>query len=191
MKSPDRPRATQFELNPVLDFLRLLWSIEHGLQRTSKRMEQTLGITGPQRLVLRVVSQFPGLSPGELAHLVRLHPSTITGIVQRLVSRGLLERGAHPDDSRRAQLRVRPQANRYLNLSTGTIEETVRQALRRLGAPRVRTAREVLAEIAERLNEPDRVLKAPRRRGPAPPAGRVRGHRAVTRARSGREERQD
>ena len=55
-------------------------------------MESELGITGPQRLVLRVVGQFPGLSAGELAHIVRLHPSTITGILQRLVARGLLER---------------------------------------------------------------------------------------------------
>ena len=44
-------------LDPVLDFMRLLWSIEHGLQRLSKRMEAELGITGPQRLVLRVVGQ--------------------------------------------------------------------------------------------------------------------------------------
>ena len=80
----------QLRLDPVLDFLRLLWSIEHGLQRVSKRMEAELGITGPQRLVLRVVGRFPGLSAGELAHIVRLHPITITGILKRLVSRGWL-----------------------------------------------------------------------------------------------------
>ena len=48
-------------LDPVLDFMRLLWSVEHGLQSTSKRMEATLGITGPQRLVLRIVTARPGL----------------------------------------------------------------------------------------------------------------------------------
>src|SRR5262245_39031540 len=99
-----------FELNPVLDFLRLLWEIEHGLQRTSKRMEIEFGITGPQRLVLRVVGQFPGVSLSELAHIVRLHPSTITGIVQRLVSRGLVERQRDPSDSRRARLHLTADA---------------------------------------------------------------------------------
>jgi hypothetical protein len=53
-QSPLRP-----ELDPTLDFLRLLWSIENCLQSTSKRMASSLGITGPQRLALRVVSQFP------------------------------------------------------------------------------------------------------------------------------------
>ena len=73
----------EYQLDGVLDFMRLLWSVEHGLQRSSKRMESELGITGPQRLVLRVVGQFPGLSAGDLAHIVRLHPSTITGIRRR------------------------------------------------------------------------------------------------------------
>jgi MarR family transcriptional regulator, organic hydroperoxide resistance regulator len=41
--------ASDYELDPVLDFMRLLWSIEHGLQRMSKRMESEIGITGPQR----------------------------------------------------------------------------------------------------------------------------------------------
>src|SRR5262245_29187335 len=164
MKQAEAPARVEFVLNPVLDFLRLLWSIEHGLQRTSKRMERVFGITGPQRLVLRVVSQFPGLSPSQLAQIVRLHPSTITGIVQRLVSSGLLARDRHPGDSRRAQLRLKPQAARYEQLSTGTIEETVRQALLRVGAPNVRAARKVLAEVAERLNEPAQVLQARRPR---------------------------
>src|SRR5689334_23622938 len=55
------PSVDVSELDPVLDFMRLLWSIEHGLQRMSKRMENEIGITGPQRLVLRVVGQYPGL----------------------------------------------------------------------------------------------------------------------------------
>src|SRR3954452_19298518 len=91
-------------LDPVLDFMRLLWGIEHALQSTSKRMETAHGITGPQRLVLKIVGTFPGLSAGELAHVVRLHPSTVTGIVQRLVKKGLLERQRDHGDSRRVRL---------------------------------------------------------------------------------------
>ena len=144
---------TTFLLDPVLDFMRLLWSIEHGLQRMSKRMESQLGITGPQRLVLRIVGRFPGLSAGELAHIVRLHPSTITGILQRLVARGLLERERDPGDSRRARLRLKPRALVFTRNSPGTVEKTVTQALTRVGASDVRAARRVLAEVARRLNE--------------------------------------
>ena len=144
---------TDYTLDPVLDFMRLLWSVEHGLQRMSKRMEVELGITGPQRLVLRVVGRFPGLSAGELAHIVRLHPSTITGILQRLVGRGLLARERDPGDSRRARLRLKPRAVAYTRITPGTVEKAVTQALNRVGASNVRAARKVLAEVAQRLNE--------------------------------------
>src|ERR1019366_2492668 len=117
MPSRDATSDATYPLGPVLDFMRLLWAIEHGLQRMSKRMEGELGITGPQRLVLRVVGQFPGLPAGELAHIVRLHPSTITGILQRLVARGLLERQRDPSDSRRARLRLKPRAAAYTRTS--------------------------------------------------------------------------
>ena len=144
---------SSYPLDPVLDFLRLLWSIEHALQKMSKRMESELGITGPQRLVLRVVGQFPGLSAGELAHIVRLHPSTITGILQRLVRRGLLAREPDPGDSRRARLRLKPRAGAYTKTSSGTIEQAVTLALRRAGSSNVRAARKVLAEVAQQLSD--------------------------------------
>ena len=153
MPSRDATSDAKYPLDPVLDFMRLLWAIEHGLQRMSKRMEGELGITGPQRLVLRVVGQFPGLSAGELAHIVRLHPSTITGILQRLVARGLLERQRDPSDSRRARLRLKPRATAFTRASAGTVEKAVARALKQAGASNVRVARHVLAEVARRLNE--------------------------------------
>jgi DNA-binding MarR family transcriptional regulator len=151
-------RATQvtlsgkYQLDPVLDFMRLLWSIEHNLQRISKRMEADWGITGPQRLVLRVVGQFPGLSAGEVAHIVRLHPSTMTGILRRLVANGLLERQRDPRDSRRSRLLLKPRACEYTRTSPGTVERSVRLALDKVGAANVRAARTLLAEVARRLD---------------------------------------
>jgi MarR family transcriptional regulator, organic hydroperoxide resistance regulator len=144
--------ASDYELDPVLDFMRLLWSIEHGLQRMSKRMESEIGITGPQRLVLRVVGQFPGLSASEVAHIVRLHPSTITGVLQRLAARGLLERQRDPSDTRRVRLRLKPKATVHTRSARGTVEKIVTEALERVGPGNVRAARKVLKEIAERLN---------------------------------------
>lgn len=153
MRSPAGTSDAAYPLDPILDFMRLLWSVEHGLQRMSKRMEGELGITGPQRLVLRVVGQFPGVSAGELAHIVRLHPSTITGILQRLVARGLLKRERDPGDSRRARLWLKPRAVAYTRTSPGTVERAVRQALNRVGVSNVRAARRVLAEVARKLND--------------------------------------
>jgi DNA-binding MarR family transcriptional regulator len=153
MPSRRESPVNEYQLDPVLDFMRLLWSVEHGLERMSKRMGNELGITGPQRLVLRIVGQFPDISAGDLAHIVRLHPSTMTGILQRLVERGLLDRKRDPADSRRARLRLKPAAAAFTRGSRLTVEKAVTGALEHAGPPSVRAARKVLAEVARRLND--------------------------------------
>ena len=152
MTAPASTHPSEDSLDPILDFMRLLWRIEHSLQATSKGMERRLGITGPQRLVLKIVSQFPGLSAGDLARIVHLHPSTITGIVQRLVEKGLLLRERDRSDTRRVQLRPRPQAKQFTRLTAGTVEAAVGQALGRQPPVKMRHARQVLQAIASALD---------------------------------------
>jgi DNA-binding MarR family transcriptional regulator len=151
--APRRASAAGRQLDPVLDFMRLLWSVEHGLQSTSKRMEATIGITGPQRLVLKIVSDAPGISAGELADVVHLHPSTITGILQRLVAKGLLARDRDPADSRRVRLRVAQTARVFTRRSRGTVESAIARAFRRAPARRVEHARQILAAIGAALDD--------------------------------------
>lgn len=135
-------------LDPVLDFMRLLWSIEHGLQRRSKSMQAKLGITGPQRLVLLIVSRSPGISPGELARLVRLHPSTITGVLQRLERKKMLVRRQDASDSRRVHLHVRHAGRALARRPSGTVEAAVASALKRVPTAQLEQARAVLSTLA-------------------------------------------
>jgi MarR family transcriptional regulator, organic hydroperoxide resistance regulator len=145
-------------LPDVLDFMQLLWAVAHGLERTSKRMARDLGVTGPQRLVLRVVGLFPGLSAGELAAILRRHPSTLTGMLQRLVAQGLLRRTEHPRDRRRAVLRLAPRGRRASLVGGGTIEAAVGNALHDVG-PRGRTVtRRLLERLAHHLDRAESVL---------------------------------
>lgn len=146
-------QSADYPLDDTLDFMRLLWSIEHGLQKRSKWMGAQIGLTGPQRLVLRMVGQFPGISAGELAHLLRLHPSTITGILQRLVKRRLLRRERDAGDSRRARLFATEAARSYTRRARGTVGETVRRTLAAAGPRHVRGARAVLEALARVLND--------------------------------------
>ena len=81
----DHPSQTHDQpLGAVLDFMRRLWALDHALQSISKRMETTLGLTGPQRLVIRIVGHSPGISAGKLAELMHVHHSTLTGVLGRL-----------------------------------------------------------------------------------------------------------
>jgi DNA-binding MarR family transcriptional regulator len=140
-------------LGDVLTFMRVLWAVDHGLRSGSKRMAQTAGVTGPQRLVLRMVGRFPNASAGQLAELLHVHPSTLTGVLARLTRRGLLLRREDPNDGRRSLFRLTAKGETVDSLRTGTVEDRVRRALGRLPANRINAAREVLGELARELGE--------------------------------------
>lgn len=109
--------------------MRVLWAVDHGLQTLSKHMEATVGVTGPQRLVIRVIGRHPDISAGEIADRLHLHPSTVTGIVQRLEGRGRIERRQDPDDRRRALFRLTEGGRAIDLLQTGTVESVVSDVL--------------------------------------------------------------
>lgn len=145
----DKPKGPP--LGEVLEFMRLLWAVDHGLQSTSKRMESTLGMTGPQRLVLRLVGRFPGITAGTLAQILHVHPSTLTGVLKRLEKRGLLERRSDPLDGRKALFAL-TEAGKALDIpSTGTVEAAVQRALARMSRARILNTQDVLTALAEEL----------------------------------------
>jgi MarR family transcriptional regulator, organic hydroperoxide resistance regulator len=141
------------ELGPVLDFMRALWALDHALQSASKRMEATRGVTAPQRLVVRIVGRFPGISAGEVADILHLHPSTLTGVLKRLEERGLLERRPDPADGRRALLLLTAGGRRMDRLRDGTVEAAVRRALRRLRPGVVRAVRDTALALSGELSK--------------------------------------
>jgi MarR family transcriptional regulator, organic hydroperoxide resistance regulator len=152
------------QLGEALEFLRLMWAIDHGLQRRSKRMAATLGVTGPQRLVIRIVGRSPGISAGELAQVLHLHPSTLTGILRRLEQKGLLLRERDRHDLRRAVLELSP-AGRRLDVETaGTVESVTKRILGDLPRRQVVAARGVLLALSAGLDRGFTTPREPRAR---------------------------
>ncbi len=141
----------QLELGQVLEFMQALWAVDHELQSSSKRQEAHSGVTGPQRLVIRIVGRFPGIAAGKVSDIRRLHPSTLTGILKRLEDHGLLSRQPDPADGRRALLTLTAQGRTVDAARGGTVEAGVRRALAKLPPKSVAAAREVLERLAAEL----------------------------------------
>ena len=136
---------------PVLDFLRLMWAVDHELQSVSKRMLIDLGLTGPQRLAVRFIGLQPGLAAGELASLLHLDPGTVTGILRRLETARMIVRARDKADSRRVCLTLTRRGQAINRRRTGTIEFAVRRALESVSESDVRASRRVLKLLAEEL----------------------------------------
>jgi DNA-binding MarR family transcriptional regulator len=138
-------------LGPVLSFMRALWGVNHGLESTSRRMKARLGVTGPERMVVRLVGSFPGISAGELARIVRVHPSTLTGPLKRLSRRGLIARQEDPADARKALFTLTPKGRAVNGTQHGTVEAAVTAALDALAPGDVRATMTVLHALAREM----------------------------------------
>lgn len=114
-------------------------------------METTVGVTGPQRLVIRLLGRFPGASAGTLAELLHVHPSTLTGILKRLGARGLVTRRVDPEDARRALFELTTKGREIDQTRAGTVESCVRRALSQIDESRLDIACDVLRVISETL----------------------------------------
>ncbi|MBL9018535.1 MAG: MarR family transcriptional regulator [Myxococcales bacterium] len=138
-------------LGTALGFLQQVWELTHALQVSSKRMARTIGVTGPQRLVLRVVGAAPGITARELATTLGLHPSTLTGVLGRLERQKFLIRRTDPDDRRRARFVLTARGKKVDAARRGTVEAAVRRALARADQTTVAKAQEMLALLVTEL----------------------------------------
>lgn len=155
-------------LGEALVFMQVLWAVAHGLESNSKRMHAELGITGPQRLVLRLIGHHGRMSAGALAEVLHIHPSSLTGMLRRLEQADLIRRESDPFDRRRALLKLTRRGMRLNDEQAGTIEAKIAQALSRMPRERVSTTKAVLAEIASALGAETELQEASVAASPAP-----------------------
>lgn len=139
--------------------MQLLWAVVHGVESRSRRMSSEIGVTGRQRLVLRIVGLSPQLSAGDLAAVLHVDPSTLTGLLQRLTEQGMLRRVVDERDRRRVMLSLTARGSQVNTTHAQTVEAAIGTALRGVTAGQRAATREVLLRIAEQLGA-DEVVAA-------------------------------
>ncbi len=143
----------ELPLGGAFDFLRLIWAVDHALQRRSKSMAATIGITGPQRLVIRIIGRFPSIHAMQLADILHLHASSLTAVLKRLERRGLVRRWADERDRRRWLLGLTRQGQALNRDTPGTIEAAVQRMLKTTARRDLAAARTVLNKLARELHD--------------------------------------
>lgn len=86
------------------EFRRLYGQVVHNLDSIRLRQWEELRVTLPQLRVLYAVRRSPGITTGEMARLLGISVSTTSGLVIKLVDRGLLARTTLPEDRRQEPL---------------------------------------------------------------------------------------
>src|SRR5215212_5706195 len=98
-----------------------------------------------EALVLLTFSRHGSLPLGKMGERLQVHPTSVTSIVRRLESAGLVTRTPHPDDGRAAPCEITPEGRAMVELATkdlveadfaiGVLSDADLQALSALLAP--------------------------------------------------------
>ena len=89
----------------------------------SRSLVQRYRLTGPQLVVLKAIADQGPRSVGEIARSVHLSQATVSGILDRLESRGLVIRARSSDDRRRVVVSLSAAAGETLRSAPPLLQE--------------------------------------------------------------------
>jgi DNA-binding MarR family transcriptional regulator len=97
------------------DSLRLAQVVRRALHSTDIASWCAVDLTMPQLKTLLLADAPAGVCHGEIARGLGVGVSTVTGIVDRLVEHGLVERHTAPEDRRLSRVRITPAGEDLLD----------------------------------------------------------------------------
>jgi len=148
MNSSSEPPDTS-TLPESLRLLPLLWSLNAALERTSHEMDAKLGVTGPERFLLRFVGLEPGITRARLASVISLDASNLQSALDHLVAKHFLMQ-----QSGLAGYYLTAQGVGVNAAMTGTVEQALSKALDD-ASPYERTSfRRMLERVIRHLDSP-------------------------------------
>jgi DNA-binding MarR family transcriptional regulator len=131
--------------------IELLHRIFQSVDLFSRQALRDFGVTGPQIWALQTIAGAGMLSMGDLAQGMHLHVSTVTGIIDRLESAGLVTRERSAADARVMELRLTAKGKGILARSPEPPRSKVARRLQRLRPAELRKLRASLLLIAEAM----------------------------------------
>ncbi len=106
--------------------------IARSIELHSRRLTEEIGLTGPQLAVLREATRSGPLRIGELARALHLSQPTVTGILDRLEKRGLVERTRPQNDRRTVNVNATLAGQELLDRAPSLLQDRFRRELRKL-----------------------------------------------------------
>ncbi len=139
----------------ISETMQSLRRIFKALQNYSHEVSHRYGVTGPQLWVLKTVLKNGGLPVGELSQRMYLHPSTITGVVDRLEKKGYVSRDRDHEDRRVVIVQLTPKGRRLVKRAPNPVQGKMIHGLRQMRKEKLESiyeAVQTLVEIMEAQN---------------------------------------
>ena len=123
------------------------------LRTVFERRVRALGLTRAQWVVIARLHTRPGLSQSEVADLLEIEKATAGRLIDRMETKGWLERRADPNDRRVNRLHLTAEAERLHGVIWPLAERTVNDALCELSPNERRAFSGLMKRVKGRLVE--------------------------------------
>lgn len=133
----------------ITEIMQSLRRIFKSIQDYSQEVSNKFGITGPQLWALKTISENEKLSLGELSKRMCLHPSTITGVVDRLERKGYVLRDRGQEDRRVIKVQLTSEGKRLVRKAPNPVQGKMIYGLRRLKKEKLNLIYDSIQELVE------------------------------------------
>lgn len=140
--------------------LRSVRRIARALALASRELARRYGLTAPQLMCLRLLKDGEALCAGTIASALSLSPQTVTGLIDRLESQGLVLRGRSETDRRQVLVCLTPLGRETVAAAAPTLQDRFVARLNALAPARRKVLRRALAAVVTLL-EADALDAAP------------------------------
>jgi DNA-binding MarR family transcriptional regulator len=135
--------------------LRSLRRITRAIDIYSKKVSATCDLTGPQLACLQQLDAGGPTTMSQLAAVVSLSPATVSGILDRLELRQLVDRQRQQDDKRRVLVRLTRSGKAALRRAPPLLQEQFTQRFRAMPARKQAQLDRALREIVAMMEAED------------------------------------
>ena len=90
----------------------------------SRRLVKKFGLTGPQLIILREISQSDEITASDISRAISLSQATVTGVLDRLEKRGYIVRKRSDRDRRRTLVETTQAGNHILATAPPLMQES-------------------------------------------------------------------
>ncbi len=139
-------------ISEIMQSLRRVFKAIHDYSRD---VSDYFGVTGPQLWAMKALAEERGLSLGELARKMCLHPSTITGVVDRLEGKGHVCRERDMEDRRVVKVRLTPAGETLVKKAPNPAQGKMIHGLRKVKAEDLRVINESVRKLVEIMEVQD------------------------------------
>jgi len=121
--------------------------------RKSEELLSEEGLTRPQFQALRFVAEKGATPMKGISDKLSVTPANVTGIIDRLESKGLLKRGVHVGDRRATIIELTPKGIAIQERVASKYKGFMRDSLKALSRDEQRSLRELLVKLQEGMSQ--------------------------------------